>query len=72
MTNEGKTRAIVFVVVFVCIFLCGGLSYYFYDGFDLQSTLRILGMQALLILLLGAIVVAIVMLLLFILSKIKR
>jgi cytochrome c oxidase subunit IV len=72
MKNEGKTRAIVFVVVFVCIFLCGGLSYYFYDGFNLQSTIKILGIQALLMLLLGIIVVATVMLILFIISKIKR
>ena len=72
MKNEGKTRAFVFVVVFVCTFLCGGLSYYFYDGFDLPSTLRILGVQVLLIFLLGIIVVATVMLLLFIISKITR
>jgi hypothetical protein len=72
MKNERKLTTIVFVVVLVCIFLCGGLSLYFYDGFILLSTIKILVVQALLLLLLGIIVVATVMLLLFIISKNKR
>lgn len=72
MEPKKKGDLIGSAIGLLCIYVVIGTIYHFVLGHDVLSTVRLLAVQTILLLLVGFLIAAIIWLLFFVISKIKR
>jgi len=72
MECDKKSALIIDAIGLLCAYIVFGAIYHFVSGYDLLSTIRLLAIQTFLLLIGAVFVVAVVWLLFFVSSKIKR
>jgi hypothetical protein len=72
MKPQKKGELIGSIIGLLCIYMVLGTIYHFVLGHDLLSTVRLLAIQTILLLIVGILITAVIWLLFFVFSKIKR
>lgn len=72
MNPQKKGELIGSIVGLLCIYVVLGAIYHFVLGHDLLRTVRLLAIQTFWLLVIGILVTAVIRLLFFVISKIKR